>query len=117
MTSSAQIAGAFRVMRKVHGEAGASLRAAAQIGGVTEHLRQRNFARESRSLPARDFRALNLAAPRIQVAENRRHVFFGNDHFHPHDGLEQTGLAFAQASLNAIEPAILKAISELSTSW
>ena len=32
-------------------------------------------------------------------------------------GSSRRGLAFAQASLNAIEPAILNAISEESTSW
>ena len=32
-------------------------------------------------------------------------------------GSRMTGSAFLQASLNAMEPAILKAISEESTSW
>src|SRR5277367_4759998 len=35
--------GHFRVVRKVHGEVRATLRAAAQIRGVTKHLRKRNF--------------------------------------------------------------------------
>src|SRR5713226_2607232 len=38
-----QIVRKFRVMRKMHCESGAPLRTAAQIRGVTEHLRKRHF--------------------------------------------------------------------------
>src|SRR6266403_4051774 len=59
----------FRVMRKMHGERGASLRAAAQIRGITKHLRQRNF--HANHVAARAiFRALNRRTPRIQVSEH-----------------------------------------------
>src|SRR5260221_6784141 len=38
-----QRCGQFRVMRKMHGERRAALRTAAQVRGITKHLRQRNF--------------------------------------------------------------------------
>src|SRR5690349_2837519 len=38
-----KIVGKLRVMRKMHGERRAPLRAAAQIRGVAEHLRKRHF--------------------------------------------------------------------------
>src|SRR5260370_40285610 len=48
----------LRIMRKVHGKRRAALRAAAQIRGVTEHLRQRNF-HANHVAPGAVFRALN----------------------------------------------------------
>src|SRR5437588_433272 len=39
----AKVARHFRVMREMHGEVAAALRAAAQIGGVAEHFRQRHL--------------------------------------------------------------------------
>src|SRR6266403_5303202 len=63
----------FRVVRKMHGESGASLRAAAQIGGVTKHLRQRNF--HANHVAARAIlRALNRGTPRIQISKYGRHI-------------------------------------------
>src|SRR5260370_12258109 len=60
------------VMRKMHRERRASLRAAAQIPGVTEHLRQRHF--HANDVAARAIlRALNRRTPRLQLPENRRH--------------------------------------------
>jgi hypothetical protein len=44
-------------------------------------------------------------------------VLLRSYHLHPHDGLEDDWLRLLNASLIAIEPAILKAISEESTSW
>src|SRR5205814_5722429 len=58
----------FGIMRKMHGESGAALSAAAQIGGVTEHLRERHFHSNDVAAGA-VFRALNRRTPRIQVAE------------------------------------------------
>src|SRR5467141_1495212 len=75
-------------MRKMHGERGAALRAAAQIRGVTEHLRERHF--HSNDIAARAvFRALNRRTPRIQVAEHLRHVLFWNHDFHFHDRFQK----------------------------
>jgi hypothetical protein len=44
------------------------------------------------------------------------HVLLGRHHLDLHDRLEQHGLAFFSASLNAIDAAILNAISDESTS-
>src|SRR5919108_2319132 len=71
--------GKFRVMRKMHGEIAAALRAASQIGGVAEHFRQRHL--HANHVAARAaLRALNLRAPGVQVAKHRGHVFFRNHH-------------------------------------
>src|SRR5450432_888770 len=88
----------FGVMRKVHGEIGAALSAAAQIGGVTEHLRQGNFRPDYVGSGA-VFRTLNRGTPRVEVAVNGGHVFFGNDHFDAHDGLEQNRGSFVAGFL------------------
>src|SRR5216684_2774896 len=70
-----QIVRKFRVMRKMHCESGAALRAAAQVRGVTEHLRERHF--HANDIAARPvFGALNRRTPRIQVAEHLRHILF-----------------------------------------
>src|SRR5208283_3274223 len=55
--------GQFRVMREMHGERGATLRAAAQIRGVTEHLRERHFDADHVAAGA-VFRPLNRRTPR-----------------------------------------------------
>src|SRR5713226_9338105 len=88
----------FRIMRKMHGEGGASLGAAAQISGITKHLRQRNF--HANYVAARAiFRALNRGTPRIQVSKHGRHIFFRHDYFDLHDRLEQNRLGFVASFL------------------
>src|SRR5215469_10428181 len=59
----------LRVVRKMHGEIAAALRAAAQIGGVPEHFRQRHL--HANFVAARTaFRALNLRAAGVEVAKH-----------------------------------------------
>src|SRR2546423_14413947 len=70
-----QIVRKFRVMRKMHGERRTPLRAAAQIRGVTEHLRERHFHANHVAAGA-VFRALNRRTPRVEVAKNLLHVLF-----------------------------------------
>src|SRR5262249_45703000 len=67
----------LRVMRKMHGEIAAALRAAAQIGGVAEHFRQRHL-HANHVAPRAAFRTLNLRSARVQVAKHGGHVFFRN---------------------------------------
>src|SRR5260221_14564099 len=55
--------GQLRIMRKVHGKRRAALRAAAQIRGVTEHLRQRHF-HSNHVAPSAVLGALNRRPPR-----------------------------------------------------
>ena len=53
----------------------------------------------------------------VQVADDVAHVIVGDDDGDLHDGLQQArDLPCGMASLKAMEPAILKAISEESTS-
>src|SRR2546422_4189509 len=78
-------------MRKMHGEISAALRAAAQIRRVTKHLRERNLHADDIAPRAR-LRALNVRAPRIQVAKHRRHVFLGNDRSEEHTSELQSRL-------------------------
>src|SRR5260370_36281964 len=78
----------FRIMREVHGKRCAALSAAAQVRGVSEHLRQWNFHANDIDACA-IFRALNRRTPRIQVAEHRGHIFFRYHDFDFHDRFEQ----------------------------
>src|SRR5215472_2362444 len=95
-----EIRGKLRVMRKMHGEIAAALRAAAQIGGVTEHLGERHL--HANYVAARTaLRALNLRAAGVEVAKHGGHVFFRNDDFHFHNGLEQHRLGSAASFFEA----------------
>src|SRR5712675_940222 len=58
--------GCLGIMREMHGKARAALRAAADVGGVPKHLRERNFHTNHVGAAAR-LSALNLAATRIQI--------------------------------------------------
>ena len=61
---------------------------------------------------------LDPTAPRGEVADDVAHVVLGRDDLDRHDRLEQHRLRLPRAAfLNAIEPAILNAISLESTSW
>src|SRR5215212_11352924 len=73
---------------EVHRIGRAPLRARAEVGGITEHLRER-YARVDDLRAAAVFLRLNLAAPARKVAHDVAHVLLGDDHFDPHDRLEQ----------------------------
>src|SRR5882762_449426 len=82
------------VMRKMHRERRASLRAAAQIRGVTEHLRQWKF--HANDVAARAILlALMRRTPRSQIAKTRRHIFLEHQCLKLHDGLEQSRLGLS----------------------
>ena len=63
------------------------------------------------------FHADDLAAAAIQVADDVAVIVLRRHHLDLHDRLEDDGLRLRIASLNAMEPAILNAISFESTSW
>ena len=64
------------------------------------------------------FHAFDSAAAGVDVADDVAHVFFRHDDFDLHHRLKQHGGPLCcSASLKAMEPAILNAISEESTSW
>ena len=91
-------------MRGLHRVLATALRAGAEVSRVAEHLSQRN---ESVDLlrAAAGLEALDLTTAGVEVADHVAHVLVGDD-----------DAAFWQASLKAMEPAILNAISEESTS-
>ena len=60
---------------------------------------------------------LDLAAATGEVAHNVAHILLGGLDLDSHDRLEQLRIGLLEASLIAMEPAILKAASEESTSW
>src|SRR5215472_5208350 len=93
-----KIARHFRIVREVHGEIRADLRTAAQIGGVAEHLRQRNLHADHVTAGAR-LRALNLGAARVQVAEYTGHVLFRRSDFDAHDRFEKNRLGLLASFL------------------
>ena len=78
------------VVRGLHRVLTASLRAGTEVGGIAEHLGEGNERIDLLRAVA-GLEALDLTAAAVEVAW--------------------------QASLNAMEPAILNAISEESTSW
>ena len=61
--------------------------------------------------------ALDAAAARVDVADDVAHVLLGHDDLDLIMGSSSAGAPLVMASLNAMEPAILNAISEESTSW
>jgi hypothetical protein len=61
--------------------------------------------------------ALDLAPAGGEVADDVAHVVVGRGDLDRHDRLEQHRAGRPGRLLDAIEPAILKAISEESTSW
>ena len=91
----------------LHRVLAAALRAGAEVSRVAEHLSQRN---ESVDLlrAAAGLEALDLTTAGVEVADHVAHVLVGDS--------SSVGPAFWQASLKAMEPAILNAISEESTS-
>lgn len=60
---------------------------------------------------------LDHPTTRVDVADHLTHVLLGRPDLDGHDGLEQHRSARLMPSLKTIEPAILNAISEESTSW
>src|SRR5436309_2430406 len=62
----------FFVLAEVHREGAASLRAGPQLGGIAEHLRQRNHCLNNLG-SAQNLGTLETAAARNQIAVHRAH--------------------------------------------
>ncbi len=83
---------------------------------TTEHRGQRD-SRLDRPGSADHLHAFDTAAARVQVTDDRAHELLGDSDLDIHHGLKQNRLfALRAASLKAIDPAILNAISFESTS-
>ena len=94
----------------LHGVLAAALSGRTQVGGIAKHIGQRD-QRVDLHGAGTALLTLDLTAAAVQVADDITQVLVGDD-----DG-DLQGVALRQASLKAMEPAILKAISEESTSW
>ena len=101
-------------MRGLHGVLTTALGLGTHIRCVAEHLRQRNFAGDLHSTRS-SLLILHDAATGVEVTDNVAEV--SSERYTTFMiGSMMTGSALRIASLNAMEPAILKAISEESTS-
>lgn len=79
-------------MIEEHRERGATLSEAAQVGGVAEHLGQRHVGGDDLGVAARGH-ALDLAAARVQAADDVAHVLVRRRGLDAHDRLEDLGAA------------------------
>lgn len=102
-------------MVELHREVASALRARSQSGRVTEHLRKRDL-RVDDLLAVAVFHRLDAASSAVDRAEHVAEVLVGVVTSTAIMGSSRTGSAFAAPSLSAIEPAILNAISDESTS-
>ena len=103
------------VVRRLHDILATALGLGTQVGGVAEHLSQRNESVDTLSA-CHCLHALDLATARVQVADDIAQILIRNDNTTFMMGSVMMGSALRIASLKAIEPAMEKAISEESTS-
>src|SRR5438105_805773 len=88
----------FLVAIELHRERGPPLRRRAQIGGVAEHLCQRNSRASHLGVPAR-LEVLDPAAARVQVAHDVAEVLLRGHDLDGHDRLEELRLGALQRLL------------------
>src|SRR5215469_1814005 len=81
-------AGRLFIPREMHRKRCAALRVRAHVGGVAEHLSQRNHRLDYLRSGAM-LNALDPSAAAVQVADDRAHKLFRYDHFHRHHRLQQ----------------------------
>ena len=103
-----QTLGQLHIVAGFHGVLTTALGAGAQVGSIAEHLGQGDKGIDLLGAGAH-LVALNLATAPMYSSGTITHTFMM--------GSSRTGSASRIASLKAMEPAILKAISEESTSW
>src|SRR5215469_11199801 len=82
----------------MHRKRRASLRVRAHVGGVAEHLRQRNHCLDHLRSGAM-LNALDSSAAAVQIADDRAHELFRYHHFHRHHRLQQYRAGFARRFL------------------
>src|SRR6202166_3145492 len=90
----------FGVVRKVHGEIGTALGAAAQIRRISKHLRERHF-RTDHVAAGTILSTLNRRAASVQIAVNGGYIFFRDDYFHCHDRFQQNRRSFVASFLES----------------
>ena len=107
----------FVVSGELHGVVAAALRHGAQVGRVAEHLREGHPRRDHLDAGPR-LHVLDVAAARREVADDVAHVVLGDDDLDVHDRFLEDRLGLlGRRPGRPCEPAILKAISDESTSW
>src|SRR5262245_18560971 len=85
----------FRVVVELHGEGGAPLRHGAQVAHIAEHVGERHHRVDDVGVAAHVL-ALDLPAPRVEVADDRAGIVLRGHHLDLHDRLEQHGRALLQ---------------------
>ena len=108
--------GQLSIVDGLHGVVTTALSLGTQVGSIAEHLSQRHVGIDLDSTGTGDL-TQNVAAACGDIANDGTHILSGTVTETFMMGSRMAGLAFLQASLNAMEPAILNAISEESTSW
>ena len=109
------ILGNLHVVTGLHRILAAALRTGAEVGSIAKHLGQRHIGVDLLGATA-GLQLHDLSAAGIQIAITSPIYSSGTMTLTFMIGSCSVGSAFRQASLKAMEPAILKAISEESTS-
>ena len=86
------------VVRRLHDILATALGLGTQVGGVAEHLSQRNESVDTLRT-CHCFHALDLATASIQVADDIAQILIGNDDSNLHDGLGDDGVSLAHSVL------------------
>src|SRR5690606_8773310 len=89
----------FRIAGELHRIRRPTLCCRTQVGGVTEHLRQRNFSTDDLARRAL-IHTLHKAATTVQVANNVTHVVFRGNNLNLHDRLKKGRIRFEGAFLH-----------------
>ena len=103
------------IVRRLHDILATALGLGTQVGSVAEHLSQRHKCVDTLST-GHSLHALDLTTAGVQVADNIAQILIGTMTATFMMGSVMMGSALRIASLNAMEPAMEKAISEESTS-
>ena len=86
------------VVRRLHDILATALGLGTQVGGVAEHLSQRNESVDTLSA-CHCLHALDLATASVQVADDIAQILIRNDNSNLHDGLGDDGISLAHSVL------------------
>ena len=86
------------VVRRLHDILATALSLGTQVGGVAEHLSQRNESVDTLSA-CHCLHALDLATASVQIADDIAQILIRNDNSNLHDGLGDDGVSLAHSVL------------------
>src|SRR5258707_7181496 len=100
-------AGRLFILLELHGIVSAALRGRPHVSGVTEHGAEWN--RGPYGLCGADhLHTFDSSPPRIQIADDRTHIFLGDDNFDCHHRLQQNWLSLPGGFLKGHRPGDLE---------